>query len=256
MITGTVIFILGLCVGSFLNVCILRLPKEESIIFPQSHCTNCKRPIPWYDNIPILSFIILGAKCRFCKSKISFQYPLVEVISGILFFGLYMNFKWTPLFFIYAMLLSALLVVTFIDLKYQMIPDTISYSGIVLGVVLSLIYPFLHNTANKLVSFRSSILGILTGGISIYTIGVLGKLIFRKEAMGGGDVKLLAMIGSFLGWQRVILVFFIAPVFGSIVGIILKTRYKVDTIPYGPYLSLATLIVVFWSDKILGWVVF
>lgn len=208
MIMGLVVFILGLCVGSFLNVCIWRLPKEESIIIPASHCLNCKRPISWYNNIPILSFIVLKGKCRFCKSKISFQYPLVELIAGILFFILYINFKLTPLFFIYAALLSGLVVATFIDFKYQTIPDGISYGGLALGIILSYFFPSLHNTPDKFLSLRACGLGILAGGISIYILGVLGKIIFKKEAMGGGDVKLLAMIGSFLGWERNTFCFF------------------------------------------------
>jgi len=159
----------------------------------------------------------------------------------------------SPRFFIYALLFSSLIIVTFIDLKYMEIPDIISISGVVVGLLLSLLYPRLQGTSSHVGALLSSLYGIFAGGLSIYVIGVVGKIIFRKEAMGGGDVKLLAMIGAFLGWEAALLTFFIAPFLGSVVGIIVKIRTKESLIPYGPFLSLASLIALLWGNDILNW---
>jgi len=156
-------------------------------------------------------------------------------------------------FLIYALLFSSLIIVTFIDLKYMEIPDVISISGIFVGLLLSLLYPRLQGSGSHAGAFLSSLYGIFAGGASIYIIGVVGKIIFRKEAMGGGDVKLLAMIGAFLGWKMALLTFFIAPFLGSVVGIIVKIRTKESLIPYGPFLSLASFIALLWGNDILNW---
>jgi len=252
--------IFGLMIGSFLNVCIHRLPVEESVVTPRSHCVKCKKTISWYDNIPVLSYIALGGKCRFCKSKISPRYLIVEIITAVLFVFLISKLGLNSVTIIYIALTSALIAATFIDLKHQIIPDEITYGGMVVGVILSVIFPQLHDTANRLYALRDSILGLLTGGALIYALSALGTIAFRKKlkeigeesAMGGGDVKYLAMIGAFLGWQGALFVFFLAPFFGGVVGVIEKLRRKADIIPYGPYLSVATLVVIVWGERILN----
>jgi leader peptidase (prepilin peptidase) / N-methyltransferase len=257
--TILIIAIAGLLIGSFLNVCIYRMPIEKSIIMPGSHCVKCNHPIPWHDNIPVISFIVLLGKCRFCRCRISIRYAIVEVLTAAVFVLLVKQLGLNAVSVIYMVLSCGLIVATFIDIDYQIIPDEITYGGVILGVILSAVFPQLHGTANRIIALRSSILGLILGGALIYAIAWIGTIAFRKKlkeigeesAMGGGDVKYLAMIGAFLGIKGVLLVFFLAPFFGSIVGIIEKIRRKADIIPYGPYLSIAALIVMLWGERIV-----
>jgi len=249
---GIFIFMFGAIIGSFLNVCIHRLPKNESIINPPSHCTACGKNIPWYDNIPMLSYLILMGRCRFCKGRISFRYFIVELLTALISYLLFMRFGMTAKFFAYAAFVSGLIVATFVDFEIQEIPDQVSIGGIAAGLILAAIFPSIFDTASRFAGILNSILGVAVGGGSIYAMGVLGKLVFRKEAMGGGDVKLMAMIGAFLGWKLVIFTFFVAPIFGAVVGIILKLKDGREIIPYGPYLSLAAVIAAFYGNRILG----
>ncbi|MCM8765443.1 MAG: prepilin peptidase [Candidatus Omnitrophica bacterium] len=236
--------------GSFLNVCISRLPEGKSIIFPRSFCPNCKKTILWYDNIPLLSYFLLRGRCRYCKTKISFRYFFVELLTASLFLFFYKKFGITAEFFIYTALFSSLIVSTFIDLKYQIIPDVISLSGIILGLLLSLIFPQIQGESSHLSALAESFWGLFVGGGMIWFTGVLGKLIFRKEAMGFGDVKLMMMLGAFLGWKKVILTFFLAPFLGIIFGIISLIKTKSHYIPYGPFLSLASFVALVWGEGI------
>ncbi|MFC1708788.1 prepilin peptidase [Candidatus Omnitrophota bacterium] len=248
---------LGLCVGSFLNVCIYRMPREESIVKPpRSHCPKCKKMVTWYDNIPLLSFLFLGGKCRNCKTKISFQYFIVESLTGIMFLLLYRSFglNWATL--IYIIFVCGLIVATFVDFNFRIIPDEINIGGIILALILSLAYPQLHNAPNHLLGLLRSFVGMIVGGGIIYLTGVFGDFVFKKETMGGGDVKLLAMIGAFLGWQIAILTFFIAPLIGAVVGIIIKIKTKSSLIAYGPYLSIASVIALFWNEPIINWILY
>lgn len=247
------IFIFGLVVGSFLNVCIYRMPRDQSIIKPRSHCPKCRKLVAWYDNIPLLSYLLLGGECRYCKEKISLQYFIVELLTGIMFLSFYNSFGFSVISLIYAIFVCGLIVATFVDFNFRIIPDEIDIGGIVLGLTFSFIYPALQNTGNHLLGLFRSFLGVIIGGGIIWITGVIGDFIFKKETMGGGDVKLLAMIGAFLGWQIAIMTFFIAPLFGAIIGIIIKLRTKNSLIAYGPYLSLASIVALFWSDKILRW---
>jgi len=244
-------FIIGLIVGSFLNVCIYRMPKSQSIVAPRSFCPSCEHTIPWYDNIPILSFLLLRGRCRFCKASISVRYLVVELLTGLAFLTLVSSFGIGPKTIIYMALTCGMIIATFVDFEYQIIPDEITYGGMILAIILSPIFPQLHGAETRLQSLLLSLAGLLTGGVVIYLTGVMGKLIFKKEAMGGGDVKFLAMIGALLGYQKVLLIFFVAPFFGSAVGIFMKLKYKAEIIPYGPYLSLATFMVIIWGEKIL-----
>lgn len=251
-ITQGIIFIFGSLIGSFLNVCIFRMPREISIRKPsRSFCPHCQKQIYWYDNIPFISYILLGGRCRFCRKHIFWRYFLVEFLTASLLVILYHFLGLSVHFFVYSLLSCALIVATFIDFDFQIIPDEITIGGLVVGVLLSILFPELHQTSSRLTSLINSGLGGLVGGGSIYLIGKFGEIVFRKESMGGGDVKFLAMIGSMVGWKFVLLIFFLAPLFGSIVGIILKLRKGVEIIPYGPYLSLATFFILIFGKEIL-----
>lgn len=252
MMVKFLFFIWGSCVGSFLNVCIYRMPRSESIVSPRSHCVHCQKTIKWYENIPLLSYIFLRGKCSSCKKPISPRYFAVELLTAALFVVFYIRFGFTLNLLFFLILACGLMLATFIDFEYKLIPDTVSLGGLVLGLAISPFSLGLHQGRGGLSACIDSLLGAAAGGLTIYAAGILGKMIFKKEAMGFGDVKFLAMIGAFLGWQKVLLVFFLAPLFGSAVGIVLKIRYKIETIPYGPYLSLAAIIAILYGDKILN----
>jgi leader peptidase (prepilin peptidase)/N-methyltransferase len=240
--------IFGAIVGSFLNVCIVRLPKEASIITPGSHCPHCKKPIQFYDNIPLVSYIILGGICRYCKKTISSQYPLVEGIMALLSLFLYMRFGPSLNYLIYFFFVSALIVITVIDLYHQIIPDVISLPGIGVGLLASLIFPH--------IAFLDSLIGVLVGGGSLFLVASLYKLFFKREGMGGGDIKLLAMIGAFLGWKAVILTILLSSLIGSICGMIIMALKRKDikyAIPFGPFLSLGAVISLFYGNKLINW---
>lgn len=253
-------FILGALVGSFLNVVILRLPSTgASIVFPASHCPSCKTPIHWYDNIPILSFILLRGHCRACDKTISWQYPLVELSMALLSLALFARFflplvshanvyQLVAIFFGYFFFCAALLTIIFIDLHHQIIPDVISLPGIVIGFAFSFVNPF--------VPWVDSAIGLLAGGGSLYAVALGYYLITKKEGMGGGDIKLLAMIGAFLGWQSLAFVIFCSSLLGSIIGIGAMIKQKKGgktVIPYGPFLAIAALLYLFFREEILFW---
>jgi leader peptidase (prepilin peptidase)/N-methyltransferase len=242
---------MGAVAGSFMNVCIYRLPKAESIITPGSYCPSCKQPIQWFDNIPLVSFVILRGRCRSCRSAISWRYFAAEALSGFFCTALFMKFGLSPEFFIYFYLTGALIVASFIDLRIYEIPDAITLPGIVIGVCVASAYPGLMGAEKNLHSFLSSLLGVFAGGGSMYALGFIGEFIFKREAMGGGDVKLLAMIGAFVGWKLALFTFFLAPFFGSVVGIILRLKEGKDIIPYGPYISLAAFVAIMYGKEIL-----
>jgi leader peptidase (prepilin peptidase) / N-methyltransferase len=249
----------GLIIGSFLNVCIHRLPAGGSIIVPGSHCPLCGHGIPWHDNIPVLSFILLFGKCRFCKKRISLRYIIVEMLTGFMFVLIVQHIGPKPEAFVYMILSCALIIASFIDLQYQIIPDEITYTGMGAGVLLSIALPLTHSTSNRLYALGDSLAGLFLGGLLIYAMAFIGEIAFRKKlkeigedsAVGGGDIKYLAMIGSFLGWKGVVIVFFMSPFFGSIIGIIEKLRRKADIIPYGPYLSISAFITALWGNEII-----
>jgi leader peptidase (prepilin peptidase)/N-methyltransferase len=245
------VFIFGAVVGSFLNVCIHRLPRAESIVFPASHCPNCKRPIPWYYNVPLVSYAVLGGRCKFCKARISPRYLAVEGLSAVILTVLFWRFGARPELAIYAVLFSALIVISFIDIEHWIIPDEISLPGAALGLIISGVYPALQGQASRLIALRESFFGILFGFISLYLIGLIGKIAYKKEAMGGGDMMLLMFIGAFLGWKLTVVAFFLAPVFGSVVGVPRLIMKKQETIQYGPFLAIAAFICVLFKNEIL-----
>jgi len=238
----------GLMIGSFLNVCIHRLPKEESIARPGSHCPKCKTPIRFYDNIPLLSYLLLGGKCRHCKAPISIQYPIVEAITSLSSFFLFITFGVSLSFFYYFSFVAALIAITVIDLYHQIIPDVISLPGIVIGLLGSLVIPQ--------ITFWSSLIGVLSGGGSLFLVATVYQWLFKREGMGGGDVKLLAMIGAFLGWKAVILNIFLSSFIGSIIGItvmLIKGKDFKYAIPFGPFLALGAVISLFWGENLISW---
>lgn len=259
-----IVFIFGSIVGSFLNVCIHRMPLGESVVWPRSHCPNCKKRIPGYDNIPFLSYIFLGGKCRFCKKRISLRYPAVELTTALMFALFFTRYGLTYDFLFYSFFVCGLIIATFVDIKHRIIPDEISVGGIIVGFILSSIKgahfsPLALHYGPALDSF----LGIIAGGGIIYLTGYLFDLVYFKllkkapiqgetQSLGGGDVKLLAMIGAFLGWQAAIVSFFLAPFFGIVVGLVNLLVKKDHTIPYGPFLSLAAVISIFWANKIIS----
>lgn len=259
------LFILGAIVGSFLNVCIVRMPHEESIVHPRSHCVHCKKQLPWHDNIPFVSYLLLKGHCRFCGAKISPRYFLVELLTAIVFVVFYRYFGLTPVLPAYLTMTCGFIVATFIDFKHRIIPDEISVGGMIAGLGFSLLVPALHEVScgtgpwgavlTHLKSFGLSLVGALVGGGIIYAMGMLGDFLFKKESMGGGDVKLMALIGAFLGWKLAILTFFLSPVFGAVYGIIEKIRTKDSTIAYGPFLVAGALMSLFWGDQLIGWIV-
>ncbi len=263
MIGKIIVFIFGSIVGSFLNVCIHRMPLGESIVWPHSHCPKCKKKIHTYDNIPFLSYIILRGRCRFCKERISLRYPLVELLTALLFLAVFNRYGLSYDFFVFCVFICGLIIATFVDIQYRIIPDEISIGGIILGFILTAVKGFnLKPLHYDLRPTFDSLLGIIVGGGVIYLTGKIFDLVYFKllkrppiqgesESMGGGDVKLLAMIGAFLGWQKVIFVFFLAPFFGAIIGMINLLVKKDHTIPYGPFLSFAAIFSIFWMDKII-----
>lgn len=268
MIGSLVAFIFGAIIGSFLNVCIYRMPHGKSVVWPGSHCPLCEKRIPWYDNIPFIGYILLGGKCRFCKKVISPVYLFVEFLTAIMFLAFYNYYGLTYNFFVFVLFACLLVISTFVDIKHRIIPDEVSLGGIVLGFILNSIRGVqLHPFSFDFRPMISSFMGIIIGGAIIYLTGVLFDWVYFKllkhppiqgetESMGGGDVKLLAMIGAFLGWPGAVLTFFIAPFFGAIVGVANLIVKKDHTIPYGPFLALAALISLFWADRIIALLLF
>ncbi len=244
------VFIFGAVVGSFLNVCIYRIPRGKSILWPGSRCPDCDSPIRPFDNIPLVSFLLLRAKCRDCGHKIPLRYFFVELITAVSGVVLLFHFPANRAFFIYWFFACILIVVVFIDIEHRVIPDIFSIPGIFAGMIFS---AFFLSTAVGFSGerFIASLLGVFTGAGSMFLMGFLGELAFHRQALGGGDIKLMAMIGAFIGWKLVLLVFFMAPVLG--VGFALFARLKKGDkeIPYAPYLALGALISLLYGDEVL-----
>lgn len=248
MLLSIITFVLGTVIGSFLNVCIYRLPRRESVVWPASRCPACSSPVAFYDNIPILSYLLLGARCRTCRAPISIRYLLIELVNGAGYVLILWQFGpgWPAA--AYALLFSALLVVTCIDLSHQIVPDVITLPGIVLGLLCaSTILP---------VGLLNSILGVLVGGGILWGLAWASPYLFGKEGMGGGDIKLLAMIGAFLGWKPVLLTIMVGAVVGTAVGlglIGLKRMRRDQYIPFGPFLALGAVVSLFFQRELVAW---
>jgi len=248
------VFAFGACVGSFLNVCIYRIPRGESIVVPSSHCPHCSAPIAWYDNIPLISFVILRGRCRHCQRPISLRYPVVELLTAVLFLAVWLRYGASGLTIAYWIGVGGLILGSFVDLEHMIIPDRVSLGGIAAGLLFSLLLPSLHGTAQRWQALAASAGGAALGIVVLWAIGVLGKLVFRREAMGLGDVKLLGAIGAFLGWKGVLFSIFASSVLGSLVGLYLVLsgrREWQSRIPYGPYLALGAVIWILWGPEIV-----
>lgn len=240
---GPVLFLLGLCVGSFLNVIIARVPEGRSIVSPRSACPRCATPISWYDNIPLLSFAFLLARCRKCGEPISWRYPAVELVTGLLFVWALAERGLTIDLVPALLLVSGLVAITGIDLDHQLIPDAISLPGILVGLVAS--------TVTGRPGWLDSLIGILVGG-GIFLVIIVAS----RGGMGAGDMKMGAMLGAFLGWQLVLVAILLAILVGGAVAIgvlVLRRKGRKDALPFGPFLALGGLVSLFRGEALLAW---
>ncbi len=247
-------FLFGTCVGSFLNVVIYRLPRHESIAFPASHCPNCNHKIKWYDNIPLISFLILKGKCRNCKSRISVIYPSVEALNGILWIVVLLNTNNLPDFLFGILFTSALFLVTMIDLKNMIIPNSLNIFIFLLGIVRAVTRMILyHNIKENLVNL---ILGIIIPAMLLYVLYVIIEKVLKRDALGGGDIKLALAAGSFLGLKETLFGIALSAYIGLFVILIIGLFRKFDlkkAFPYGPFLSVGFFVSNLWFDDIFMW---
>ena len=240
------IFILGIVVGSFANVLIYRLPRKESIVSPGSHCPGCRKPIRWFDNIPVFSYLLLRGRCRSCGEPISWRYPAVELVNGLLYLGLAMRFGAGTVALILAPFVTAMVVIAFIDLDHRIIPNVISYPGMAAGLGLSFLagYPRPVDSA----------IGLLAGGGFLYLVATGYYLITKR--MGMGDVKLLGMVGAYLGWQALPVTILLAAVTGSVIGVVamkVQGEDRTYAVPFGPFLALGALAHIFFGRELILW---
>lgn len=239
----SVAFILGCIIGSFANVCIHRLPWQHSLVLPPSHCPNCQQELrPWH-NIPILSYVLLRGQCAYCQTVISWRYPFVELLCGLLYIILYEHFGLSIQGMIFTLLVTSLLIVSFIDAAYRVIPDVMTLPGIIAGLLASALVTS--------VGLGSAILGVTLGGGLFLLIAIISR-----GGMGGGDIKLTAMIGAFLGWQGVFVTIFLAALSGAVSGlflIVVKKKGRKDALPFGPFLALGALLALLWGHEIVHW---
>ncbi|MDF2593369.1 MAG: prepilin peptidase [Clostridia bacterium] len=241
---GIFIFIFGLLIGSFLNVCIYRIPRKESIAFPPSHCTNCNTQLKPVDLIPVLSFVAYRGKCKYCKAKISLQYPIIELSNGLITFFLYQKFGLTVEMGMYAILSSILVVITMIDFFTQEIPDELNLLGLITGIIFLGIMLRFSNVVN-------SSLGLLIGGGLFLLIAVVSG-----GAMGGGDIKLMGVLGLWFGWKLILMLSIISFIIGAIASLLLmalKIKSMKDYIPFGPFISISAMIIIFFGSDLLSW---
>lgn len=241
-------FILGLLWGSFANVVIYRLPEKISVVTPRSRCPKCQTPIKWYDNVPVLSWMFLRGKCRACGAGISVRYPLVELLTGIVFAAIFYKYGFQWVTIEYLIFAWSLIVVSMIDLDLMILPDVFTLSGIVIGLVGAAINPER--------SFSDACLGVVAGGGFLWAIAYFYLLLRKEEGMGGGDIKLLAWMGAVLGWTSIPFIVLVSSILGSLVGLVLAMRSKAglkSVIPFGPYLALAALLFILDGKRIGLW---
>ena len=238
---------LGLAVGSFLNVCIHRLPRGGSLIGPGSRCPACGYELRWYDNVPVLSYLWLGARCRSCRSRISIRYPIVELVTMGMFLLHYQVFGWDALLVPRLLFACAMIVLFEIDLEHQILPDVITLPGIAAGLLFALVFP---------PGLRSAALGMLVGGGVLFAIGEAWSRLRKVEAMGFGDVKMLAMIGAFVGLKVIVVTFVLASYLGGLAGIVLIATRRggmMSKVPFGTFLAVAALAASLWGNAIADW---
>ena len=245
---GTVPFVFGAILGSFLNVIIYRVPRGESVVRPPSACPACGTRIRFWDNVPLVSYLVLRGRCRDCGAAISPRYFLVELVAALIPLILYLRFGFGRELLVYWPLSYVLLVLSFVDLDQRILPDKVTLPGIVVGLIVA--------PLAGLTTFPASLIGALAGGGALYLIAVAGTAVFGKESMGGGDIKLAAMLGAFLGWQGVILFLFIAFFVGAVVGVAVLAARRSEgdhTVPFGPFIALGALVTIVWGDVIVRW---
>ena len=233
------LFVFGLSIGSFANVCIYRLPKKQSVLFPRSYCTTCSTPIRPLDNIPAISYLVLKGKCRDCNNNISITYPFIEIITTLLVLAGFFKFGLTFDFLVYVLVVPALVIITAVDIKHQIIPNVITLPGLALGLV----------AGSYSIGYVNSFMGFLLGFGLFYLVTLLSN-----GGMGGGDIKYIAAAGAFVGWQKVLLIIFISAVLGTLVGlfqIIVQKKTRKNIIPFGPLLAVATLITLFYGNLLI-----
>ena len=263
--------LLGLLIGSFLNVCIHRLPRRESVVFPRSHCPQCGNPIRPYDNIPIFSFLLLRGRCRLCKNRISFQYPLVELLSGLAFYGCGLEWRFAPATYVNSLFLSIIIILIFVDYHHQILPNILTLPGIALGILVSplqsrtLFYDLLSlKTASILpvadseayLPWVSSILGAIVGGGILFMVGLAYEIARKKQGLGMGDVKMMAMVGAFVGWRLALMTVFAGSLLGSLAGIFLiifRGKNMQSKLAFGTFLGVGSALSLFYGFPFLRW---
>ncbi len=238
---------IGLIIGSFLNVLIYRIPRRIGFGMSRSFCPSCKTKISYYDNIPLLSYLILGGKCRHCGGRISLRYPLVELLNGLGYLLFFWHFGPAISFVVYSVLTSILIVIFFIDIEFQIIPDMLTIPGMALGMTASLLPGG--------IGIMSAVIGLAAGGGALYLMALLGDWLFKKESMGGGDIKMAAMLGAFMGWQKIIFIFLASAALGLIISLIVmlfSSRVRTTrVIPFGPYLAIAAILAIIYGDTFI-----
>jgi leader peptidase (prepilin peptidase)/N-methyltransferase len=238
---------LGLCFGSFLNVCIYRLPRGGSLLHPRSRCPGCDYQLRWYDNVPVISYVLLLARCRRCGARISLRYPIVEILTAVVFAAHYAVFGVTVLLAVRLLFACAMIVLFAIDLEHQILPNVITLPGIVAGLVFSLALP---------PGVFDAVLGVVIGGGVLWLIGEAYYRFAGQEGMGGGDVKMLAMVGAFLGWKQVIFTLIVSSVAGSLIGaaLILSRRGTLKhALPFGTFIAIGALLASLAGERVVQW---
>jgi leader peptidase (prepilin peptidase)/N-methyltransferase len=241
------VVLLGACVGSFLNVCIYRLPRGESLLWPGSRCTSCNRSLSWYENLPVVGWMALGGRCRTCRAPVSWMYPAVETITALTFLSAYLLYGFTPLAAVRVLFACALIVLFVTDLQHKILPNVITLPGIAVGFACSLFLP---------PGWRDSLIGIVVGGGALFAIAETYYRVRGEEGLGMGDVKLLGMIGAFLGWKLVLLTLVFASFTGSIVGVALIAfgrGHMKYALPFGTFLAVGALVAAIWGTPIVDW---
>lgn len=259
--------LIGLAIGSFLNVCISRMPHSESVVHPRSRCPQCRKQIAGYDNIPVLSYLLLGGRCRHCKKSISVRYPLTEALTGLISALIYFKYGLGLEFAVYLVFSAALIVLAFIDADHRILPDPITLNGVWIGLLLSLVIfipgPFVARAlqytgfsfpSDRLVSFTASLVGALVGGGILWVVGEAYFRIRGVEGMGFGDVKMMAMVGAFLGTPRTVFTIMAGSLLGSVIGLILMRfggKDKEYELPFGTFLSLGAIVALLYGDTLI-----
>ncbi|MBF4693855.1 prepilin peptidase [Fusibacter ferrireducens] len=249
-----VAFLLGICVGSFLNVCIYRIPEGISVVTPRSQCGYCHRTLKPYDMIPVLSYFLLGGKCRFCSAAFSVRYALIELLTGLLYVACFLKFGYTGTTFILFAFIALMIVVFFIDLDHMIIPNQLVLVGLILGGLVTLYQFFFSYAVYESPSYLNTLLGMIAGGGVMFAIAEISAFFYRgSSGLGFGDVKIFLVIGLFLGWRLTLLALWLSFVFGGVLGILLIVVLKKDrkmAIPFGPFIVIGTLVSLFFGGNI------